>query len=141
MLRQSEVAVTEEEYEQALDVFKTLQCSSIGKNYDIYLQTDVFLLAVVVLYFWKVCHETYGLHCCQYYTASDLSGDARLRICKTPIELLTQREHLDMVGNLIRGGISFVYNKTFAVANNKLLKNFDAPKQSTFIIMIDNNNP
>ena len=63
-----------------------------------------------------------------------------LRICKAPIELLTEREHLDMVEKLIRGGISSVYSERFAVANNKYLGNFDAQKPSTFIIMIDDNN-
>ena len=63
-----------------------------------------------------------------------------LRICKAPIELLTQREHLDMVENLIRGGINSVYSKRFAVANNNYLGNFYAQKPSAFIIMIDANN-
>ena len=63
-----------------------------------------------------------------------------LKTCKAPIELLTQREHLDMVENLIRGGISSVYSKRLAVANNKYLENFDAENPSTFIIMIDANN-
>ena len=45
-----------------------------------------------------------------------------------------------MVENLIRGGISSVYSKRLAVANNKYLDNFDAEIPSTFIIMIDANN-
>ena len=63
-----------------------------------------------------------------------------LKTCKAPIELLTQREHLDMVENLIRRGISSVYSKRLAVANNKYLENFDAENPSTFIIMIDASN-
>ena len=63
-----------------------------------------------------------------------------LRICKAPIELLNQRKHLDMVEDLIRGAISSLYSKRFAVANNKYLGKFDAQKPSTFIIMIDANN-
>ena len=63
-----------------------------------------------------------------------------LKTCKAPIELLTQREHLDMVENLIRGGISSFYSKRLAVANNKYLDNFDATNPSTCIIMIDANN-
>ena len=102
-------------------------------------KTFVFLLAAVPLCFRKVCYKTYGLDCCQYYTASNQSCDAMLRICKTPMELLTQRKHLD-IENLIRGGISSVYSKRFAVANNKEPGNFDAQKPSTIIIMIDANN-
>ena len=139
-LHQFEVNVTQEEYEHAVEVFKIFECSTVGEYYDIYLQTDVFLLAAIVVCFRKVCYETYGLDCCQDYTASNLSGDAMLKTCKAPIELLTQREHLDMVENLIRGGISSVYSKRLAVANNKYLDNFDATNPSTFIIMIDAKN-
>ena len=139
-LHQFKVNVTQEEYEHAVEVIKIFECSTVGEYYDIYLQTDVFLLAAIVLCFRKVCNETYGFDCCQYYTASNLSGDAMLKTCKVHIELLTQREHLDLVENLIRGGISSVYSKRLAVANNKYLENFDAESPSTFIIMIDANN-
>ena len=139
-LHQFEVNVTQEEYEQAVEVFKIFECSTVVEYYDIYLQTDYFLLAAIVVCFRKVCYERYGLDCCQYYTASNLSGDAMLRTCKAPIELLTQREHLDIVENLISGGISSVYSKRLALANNKYLDYFDAENPSTFIIMIDANN-
>ena len=66
------------------------------------------------------------------YTASNLSGDAILKICKARIELLIQRDHLDMVEKLVRGGISSVYSKRFSMANIKYLENFDAQKPSTF---------
>ena len=104
------------------------------------MKTDVFLLAAIVLCFRKVCYKTYGLDCCQYYTASNLSGDAVLKICKAPLELLTDREQLDMVKGLIRGGVSSIYNKRISVANNKYLPNFNPKEPSTFIIMIDANN-
>ena len=91
-LQQYDVSVTEDEYKHALTVFETFKCKTIGEYYNLYLKTDVFLLASVVLCFRKVCYQTYGLDCCQYYTASNLSGDAMLKICKAPLELLTERE-------------------------------------------------
>ena len=45
-----------------------------------------------------------------------------------------------MVEGLIRGGVSSIYNKRLAVANNKYLPNFDPKQPSTFIVMIDANN-
>ena len=139
-LQQYDVSLTEDEYKHALTVFETFKCKTIGEYYNLYLKTDVFLLASVVLCFRKVCYQTYGLDCCQYYTASNLSGDAMLKICKAPLELLTEREQLDMVEGLIRGGVSSIYNKRLAVANNKYLPNFDPKQPSTFIVMIDANN-
>ncbi|XP_075254812.1 uncharacterized protein LOC142346188 [Convolutriloba macropyga] len=139
-LQQYDVSVTEDDYKHALTVFETFKCKTIGEYYNLYLKTAVFLLASVVLFFRKVCYQTYGLDCCQYYTASNLSGDAMLKICKAPLELLTEREQLDMVEELIRGGVSSIYNKRLAVANNKYLPNFDPKQPSTFIVMIDANN-
>ena len=110
-LQQYEVTVTEDEYARAVEVFNLFMCQNIGEYYNLYLKTDVFLLAAVVLCFRKVCYETYGLDCCQYYTASNLSGDAMLKICNPELHLLTEREHLDMVESLIRGGVSSVYSK------------------------------
>ena len=109
----------------------------------------MFLLAAVMLCFRKVCYETYGLDCCQYYTASSLSGDAMLKLSKAPamlklskapLRLLKEREQLDMVEGLIRRGVSLIYNKRLAVANNKYLPNFNTKAPSTFIVMIDANN-
>ena len=139
-LQQYQVSVTEDEYKHSLEVFEKFQCETIEDYYSLYLKTDVFLLAAVILCFRKVCYETYGLDCCQYYTASNLSGDAMLKLSKAPLRLLKEREQLDMVEGLIRGGVSSIYNKRLAVANNKYLPNFNPKAPSTFIVMIDANN-
>ena len=139
-LQQYQVSVTEDEYKHALEVFEKFQCETIEDYNSLYLKTDVFLLAAVMLCFRKVCYETYGLDCCQYYTASNLSGDAMLKLSKAPLRLLKEREQLDMVEGLIRGGVNSIYNKRLAVANNKYLPNFNPEAPSTFIVMIDANN-
>ena len=64
-LQQYEVTVSEDEYKQALQVFNLFSCQNIGYYYNLYLKTDVFLLAAVVLCFRQVCYDTYGLDCCQ----------------------------------------------------------------------------
>ena len=139
-LQQYQVSVTEDEYKHALEFFEKFQCEAIEDYYSFYLKTDVFLLAAVMLCFRKVCYETYGLDCCQYYTAFNLSGDAMLKLSKAPLRLLKEREQLDMVEGFIRGGVSSIYNKRLAVANNKNLPNFNPNAPSTFIVMIDANN-
>ena len=87
-LQQFEVTVTDAEYARAIEVFNLFRCQNIGEYYNLYLKTDGFLLAAVVLCFRNVCYETYGLDCCQNYTASNLSGDAML-------SLSTRSETLD----------------------------------------------
>ena len=66
-------------------------------------------------------YATYGLDCAHFYTASNLSGEAFLKVCNAEIELLTNREHLEVAENPIRGGISSVFAKRKFEANNKFL--------------------
>ena len=140
-LDQFNVTINADEFIHAKRVFATFKCKNIGDYYRLYLTTDVFLLACVMTMFRNVCYETYGLDCTQYFTASNLSGDAMLKICRADLKLLTNRNHLDLVEQLMRGGVSSVYTKRLCRANNKYMgEDFDPSKPSTFIIMIDANN-
>ena len=72
-LQQYQISVTEDEYKHVPTVFEAFKCKTIGEYYNLYLKTDVLLFAAVVLCFRKVCYQTYGIDCCQYYTASNFS--------------------------------------------------------------------
>ena len=139
-LDQFTVSVASEEYNRACEVFKKFDCKTIGEYYDIYLTTDVFLLAAAMSCFRDVCYRTYGLDCCQYFTASNLSGDAMMKVCQPNIELLTERSHLDLVENMTRGGISSVFSERICTANNKDLPYYNPSKPPAQIIMLDANN-
>ena len=107
---------------------------------DLYLTTDVLLLASVFEAFREICYQTYGLDCACYFLASNLSGDAFLKVCKPELKLLTDREHLDFVQRMIRGGMSSVYARRFYKATNKYLDNFSPSEPSSYILNIDANN-
>ena len=89
--------------------------------------------------FGRVCYETYKIDYAQYFTSSNLSGDAFLRTFKADLHLLTDREHLDTAENLIRGGIASVFEKKFVSANKKFVKNYVPKQPNTFLFMIDAN--
>ena len=89
--------------------FQTFKCINIGEYHDLYLTSDTLLLACVYEEFREVSFKTYKLDCINYYTASKLSWDALLRICKADIQVLTDREHLDVVEGLMRDGLSLVF--------------------------------
>ena len=63
-----------------------------------------------------------------------------LKVCRPDLKLLTDREHLDIVESLIRGGVSCVYSKRLCRANNKFLPDYKPKGISSFIVMIDANN-
>ena len=96
-LQGGEISVSKNLYNHAIKVFAEMKCASLGEYHDVYLATDVLLLASVFEAFREVCYETYGLDCACYFTASNLSGDAFLKVCNADLKLLTEREHLNMV--------------------------------------------
>ena len=84
--------------------------------------------------------DTYGLDCVQYYGASNLSGNAFLKVFKSDLLLLTVREQLEIVENMMRGGVSSICEQRLFQANNCHLPNYDASKPSTYALMLDANN-
>ena len=71
---------------------------------------------------------------------SHLSGDAFLKHCKADIELLTDREHLEMVENMIRGGVASVFDKKFFKANNRYVAEHNYNNYNTYGVLLDANN-
>ena len=101
---------------------------------------DILILASVFEEFRKVCYAAYGLDCTHLYTDSNVSGEAFLKVCNAEIELLTDREHLELAENLIRGGNSSVFAKRKFKANNKYFPTHDPSAKQTFGFFLDANN-
>ena len=101
--------ITDEEYEHAQAVWEAFGCKTLGDYHDLYVKTDVALLADVFENFRNLCQEQYGLDPAHYLTSPGLSWDALLK--KTDYEM-----HL-FVERGMRGGISMA-SKRHAKANN-----------------------
>ena len=115
-----EVSVNPSEYSHAFEVFSKFACRSIGDYHDHYLTTDVLFLASVFDAFRSVCYETYGVDCAHNYTASILSSDLFLKVCRADLRKLDERNHLDLEQN-ISGGMSSVYATKFLEGKQSLL--------------------
>ena len=139
-LENDEVSITDDQWNHAKIVFDRFNCQNLGDYHDLYLKTDTLILACVVEEFRSLCHKTYGLDSAHYFTCSHLSGDAFLKKCRADIELLTEREHLEMVEDMIRGGVSSVFEKRFFKANNQYLDNCDYYDLDTYGVLLDANN-
>ena len=131
--------ISDEDYKHAQKVWKEFNCKTMRDYHDLYLKTDVLLLADVMENYRNICIENYGLDPLWYYTAPELAWDAALKISKIQLELLTDPDMYLMVENGIRGGISTIM-KRYAKANNKYINDFDPEKESTFIQYLDANN-
>ena len=131
--------ISEEEYTHAKEVWKTFDCKTLGDYHDLYVKTDVALLADVFENFRKLCLKQYGLDPAHYFTSPGLSWDALLKMTGVNLELLTDHDMHLFVERGIRGGISMV-SKRYAKANNPLVSDYDESKPNSYIMYLDANN-
>ena len=130
--------ISEEDYDHAKKVWNEMGCKNMRDYHDLYLKTDVLLLADVMEYVRDLCQEHYGLDPLLNYTAPGLGWDAAMKLSRVRLELITDPDMYLMVEEGIRGGMS-VITKRYAKANNKYMKNYDPNKESSYIIDLDRN--
>lgn len=129
----------DEEYQLALDVWKTFNMKTFREYHDLYMINDVILLADVFENFRDVCLNHYKLDPAWYYTAPGLSWDAALKLTKVKLELLTDYEMLMMIEKGTRGGVSTI-TKRYATANNKYMNNYNPDDTNYYLPYLDANN-
>ena len=135
----TEEEITDEEYDRAQLVWKTYGCKTMQDYHDIYLKSDVLLLADVFEAFRTMSLETYKLDPCHYYTAPGLAWDAMLKHTKVNLELISDPEIFLLLENSIRGGVAMI-SKRYAKANNPLVDGYDDTKPTTWLLYLDANN-
>ena len=89
----SDESIYQKDYEHAQNVWQSFNCKTLGDYHDLYLKTDVLLLADVFQAFRKTCMSSYKLDPLHYYTAPGLSWDALLKHTKIDLELLTDMDN------------------------------------------------
>ena len=113
---------------------------TMREYHDVYLKSDVLLLADVFENFRKVSIQNYDLDPCWYYTAPGLSYDAMLKTTGVTLELLTDIDMAQMIEKGIRGGVSMISTR-HSQANNKYMgSDYDPSKPSKYIQYLDANN-
>ena len=116
--------ITNSGYRHAQRLFKTFNNKNLGDYHDIYVQSDVLLLADVFENFRDQCLKIYDLDPAHYLTLQNL---------------ITDQEILLMIQEGVRGGITQVITK-YSEANNKYMENYDQNKGSSYLQYLDANN-
>ncbi|XP_033110636.1 uncharacterized protein LOC117111748 [Anneissia japonica] len=131
--------ISDDDYEHAARVYERFKCKNMGDYHDLYLKTDVLLLADVFQNFRSTAYRVYGLDPSNYFTLPGFSWDALLRKTGVELELLTDLDMHMMFEKGNRGGISMVTHR-YCKFNNKYMDDHDETKPSTYGLYLDANN-
>ena len=132
-------SINQKDYEHSQRVLKEFNCKTVGDYHDLYLKTDVVLLAEVFQTFRKPCLDAYKLDPLHYNTAPGLSWDALLKHTKIDLELLTDIDMHLFKEKGMRGGISLV-SLRHTKANNPHSSDYNPNKKNNQIMYYDANN-
>ena len=131
--------ISDEDYKHAQNVWNTFSLKNMGEYHDLYLKSDILLLADVFENFRKTCLEYYKLDPCHYFTSPGLSWDAMLKMTDIKLELMVDIDMFQFIEKGLRGGISYIANR-YGKANNKYMKEYDEKAPSKYIMYLDANN-
>ncbi len=103
--------VDEEDYQDAQKVWSAFECKTMRDCHDLYLKTDVLLLADVMTELRRLCLRVYGLEALYYYTSPGLAWHAMLKITGVKLDLISDPTMYLMIEKGIRGGISTIMKR------------------------------
>ena len=125
--------VSDKDYEHTCKVWREFGIKNMGEYHDLYLLTDVILLANVSESFRDVCMNNYGLDPANFYTARGLAWKACLKKTGIRLELLQDIDILLMFERGIRGGITQAVHR-YASMNNPYMEEYDKDRR----VQVDN---
>ena len=111
----------------------------MGEYHDLYLRSDVLLLANVFENFRKTRLEIYELDPVKSISAPRLAWQAALKKTEVELDLLANIDRLLMVEKGIRGRICNAIH-WYEKANNKYMKDYDKNKELPYLNYWDINN-
>jgi hypothetical protein len=131
--------ISELDFKHFGNVCDEFNIKNLGEYHDLYLKTDILLLADVFENFRKLCLSNYKLDPCHYFTAPGLAWDACLKMTEIKLELLTDVDMHLFIEKGMRGGVSIITHRKGA-ANNMYMKNPNPNEPTSYIAYYDANN-
>ena len=111
-------SISEKDYLKADNIWNVFKINTMGDYHDLYLKTDVLLLADVFEKFISMCLDYYGLDPCHYFRSPGLSWDGMLKMTEIELELIPDIDMHLFIEKGMGSGISYIA-KRHSKANNK----------------------
>jgi hypothetical protein len=131
--------VTDEDYERAKKVWSHFNMKTMRDYHNLYLETDVLILADIFESFRKTCMKNYDLDPAHYLSAPGLSWEAFLKRSGKEIELVSDMDMFQFFEKGMRGGTSYIAHRQ-STANNKYMETYNEDEESKFLMYLDANN-
>ena len=116
-----------------------IECKTIGDYHDLYLKSDVLILADVFGNVRKTGKEYYNLDPAHYFSFPGFAWDVMLKMTYINLKLITDIDMYQMVEKGLRGGVSYIANR-YSKQNNEYLSDNDENKDSPYLMYLDVNN-
>ncbi|GET55307.1 uncharacterized protein LOC114539009 [Rhizophagus irregularis DAOM 181602=DAOM 197198] len=134
----SQQNISKEDYEHAQKVWQTFEMKSFREYHDLYLETDVLLLADVFMNYTIMCLQDDSLDPSHYVSAPGMFNDSLYKSSGAELKLMTDIDEYLMVEKGIRGGMTMASHR-YAKANNLKCPDYDSSKPTTWILYEDMN--
>lgn len=131
--------VSEAEYLHAQTVWEKFNIQNLGEYHDLYVKTDVILLADVFENFRQLTQRFYGLDAGHMLTSPSLAWQAALKMTDVKLDLFTDYDMHLLIEKGIRGGVSMISHR-HSKANNPACPQYDPTKERKYITYLDANN-
>ena len=131
--------ISDMQYVHEIEVWNTFKLKNMGEYHDLYLKSDVLLLADVFENFRKTCMQYYELDTCHYFTSPGFSWDAVLKITDIKLELIIDVDMFQFIEKSMRGGVYHIVNR-YSKANNRYMKEYDEKAPSKYVMYLDASN-
>ena len=126
------IDISEKDVAEAFKIYTLFGCRNLGDYHDVYLRTDVLILADVFEKFRQVCMEVYKLDPVHFFSAPNLSWDAMLITTRVDLGLFSDIDMLLFFERGVRGGINGIGELRHFRADNRYLEVFDESKANVY---------
>ena len=130
--------INDGDIEHVKNICTTFKINNLGEYHDLYVQSDIMVLADVFENFSNNCINIDKLDPAYYLSAPSLSWQSGLTMTGKTLDLLTDENMLLLFEKGMRGGIFEAVIK-YKKANNKYMKNYNRNKPSSHLTYVDAN--